>query len=353
MKRRIFGLVILLAIALVIWRSVSGSKSVGQTATVERRDLEISFSASGKLRAVRQAELAFVLTGQLEKVASSSARFRKGEIVASLKADDLWAVLQQSYAKLNQARSTFYNQLEVKSETDKTYGWKEDGISRAKVNQADNLVAAAKDAEEAAAFAVDAARAAYQKSFLRAPFDGVVGESRWAVGEVVTAGQKVLTFLDPSSFYFEAEVDEVDVIGLHLGDPVKVNLDVFKDKEFNGTLTQIDESAHPTASGGTSYFVRVSLGKDPGSEDLRSGIFGDRLRSGFNGDAQLVKEKKLGSLVVPADFVFQRDNQNYVWKKTAKGLFEVKVELGEFVEGFYEVVSGLSEGEEIVEVSKR
>src|SRR3989339_234057 len=51
-----------------------------------------------------------------------------------------------------------------------------------------------------------------------------------AVGEGAAATVKALTLADLSSFYFEAEVDEIDVAGLKVGQDVSVELDAYRDR---------------------------------------------------------------------------------------------------------------------------
>lgn len=331
-KILIFGLVIL-AIFLA-YRFWGNPRSDPDKIKVERKNLETYIEASGKLKATQEVVLSFPLLGSLEMVASSSTQVKKGEIVARLKTNELWANLQQAYAGLNKARSNFYYYLEVKSQTDSNSAWKEDAVSKALVNQANNNVAGAKDAEEAAQFAVDASKAAYNKAFLKAPFDGVVAESTLNVGETVAAGQKILRLLSPEGYFFETEVDETEVGLLKIGQAAKVTLDALAKETFEGKIYQIDAAAHTTASGGTSYTVKISL------ENKKA-----EWRSGYNGQARFVKERKEGVLFVPAIFIFSENGQSSVWVLTGGRKIKQAVGLGEFFDGGYEVISGLKEGD--------
>lgn len=331
-KALIIGLTLLsIFLAFKFW-PVRGPISA-QT-KVERRNLETFIEASGKLKASREVTLSFPLLGNLEMVASSSSRVKKGEIVARLKTQDLWASLQQAYAALNKARSSFYYYLEVKSQTDTASAWKEDATSKALVNQANNNVAAAQDGVEAARFAVDGARAAYNKAFLKAPFDGVVGDSTLSVGETVSPGQKVLKIVAPGAFYFETEVDETEVVQLKLGQTAQVKLDALPQTIFEGKISQIDPSARATASGGTSYAVKVDLTTN-----------GSAPNSGFNGEVKFLREKKEGVLYAPANFIFSERDASFVWATANGRRLKKEVTLGEFFDGGYEILSGVSEGD--------
>lgn len=343
--KKIVVLILILIGAAAFGRAFLTQSVEYETVKVERRDLEISVTASGKIKAVREANLSFGVSGQIEKMASSGATFKKGEVLARLKTDDLWAALQQTYANLNKSRSNFYYYLEIKSQTDSTSAWKEDAVSKALVNQANNNVAGAQDGVEAAQFEVDKARAAYNKGFIKAPFDGLVGQASGKVGEFATAGFGVLTFLDPAAFYFEAELDETDVRYLKIGQTARIKLDVLPASDFAGVVQNVDAAAHTSSSGGTAYNVRVAW-RDVFQPDLM-------VRSGLNGEVKIRREAKKGALMVPSIFINQKSGKATVLRRGSGGPETVEVTLGEFSDGAYEIISGLNAGEFILRPIKK
>jgi|GEM_PF-2598890 membrane fusion protein (multidrug efflux system) len=338
MKKLIIVLIILVAAGLALYKFVFSPKVTYQEAKVEQKDLEVYLNSSGKVRAVREQTASFPISGQVEMIATSGASFKSGEIVARLKTADLWAALQGAYAALNKARSSFYYYLEAKGQADRAYGWKEDKDSKSFVSQANNNVTIAQDGVESAQFAVEAAKASYNKAFVRAQFDGVVGQSLVRVGETVVPGQTVLMLLDPSSFYFESEVDEVDVKATEGGQKAKIKLDSYPGEEFDGEVYVADLTPHTTNSGGTAYYARISFNNVPKSVTLRPGL---------NGEVRLLSQVIKGALVVPATFVTPTDGKNQVLLRPGNGLGPIKreVEVGEFVDGQYEIKKGLNLGD--------
>lgn len=347
MKKAIIILIVLILIGFGVYKFLLSPKPSYKEASVEKKDLEIYLNASGKVKSEREQKGSFVIGGELEFIASTGATFKKGEILARLKTNDLWSALQQTYANLNKARSNFYYYLEAKGQADRAYGWKGDADSKSLVSQANNNVAMAQDGVEAAQFAVDVSQAGYNKAFLKAAFDGVVGQSVAKVGESVSPGQLVLNFVTPSSFVFEAEVDEADVRFLKSGQTAKIQIDVLNGQSFEGMVESVDASAHTTSSGGTAYFVEVKFNLNDGTE----------LRSGLNGEVQVLKEVKKDSLVVPSAFVSQKDGKSYLLiliKKEGKDQPETRlVELGDFIDGNYEILKGVSWGETVLAPVKK
>lgn len=340
-------IIILIALALVgvgVYKFFLSTKPVYREAKIEKKDREIYLNASGKVKSAREQKASFPIIGEVEFVASTGASFKKGEIMARLKANDLWASLQQSYANLNKARSNFYYYLEAKGQVDRASGWKGDADSKSLVSQANNNVAIAQDGAEAAQFAVDVSQANYSKAFIKAAFDGVVGQVNVKLGETVSPSQVVLNFIDDQAFIFEAEVDEADVRFLKPGQTAQIEVDSLPGQSFEGTVQSLDVSAHTTSSGGTAYFALVKI--DPAQNT--------QLRSGLNGEVQVLKQIKKDSLVVPAAFVSQKEGKSYLLVKTASGPSQShQVELGDFIDGNYEILKGVSLGETVLTPIKK
>lgn len=363
MKKIIIVLIILVLVGIGVYKFFLSPKSLFREARVEKKDLEIYLNASGKVKSEKEQKASFPIIGEVEFVASTGATFKKGEILARLKTHDLWASLQQAYANLNKARSNFYYYLEAKSQVDRASGWKSDADSKSLVSQAANNVAIAQDGVEAAQFAVDISQAAYNKAFIKAAFDGVVGQALIKVGETVSPTQVVLNFIGGQDFIFEAEVDEADVRFLHPGQTAKIQVDSLPGQSFAGLVQSLDASAHTTSSGGTAYFALVKIDASTGSTEftpsrvdgLATGPTDEaQLRSGLNGEVQVLKQTKKDSLIVPASFLSQKEGQSYLLVKTASGQSQSRrVEVGDFIDGNYEILNGVSLGETILTPIKK
>lgn len=363
MKKIFIILTVLILTGFGVYKFFLPPKVSYSEAKIEKKDLEIYLNASGKVRSAQEQKASVPISGEVEFIASTGASFKKGEILARLKTNDLWSTLQQTYASLNKARSNFYYYLEAKGQADRASGWKGDADSKSLVSQANNNVAMAQDGVEAAQFAVDGARANYNKAFIKAAFDGVVGQSLIKVGEIVSPSQIVLNFVTPSSFIFEAEVDEADVRFLKPGQTAKIQIDVLNGQSFEGMVESVDASAHTTTSGGTAYFAKVRFNGStefiPSRvEGLTTGPLGTSsltdLRSGLNGEVQVLKQVKKDSLLVPSVYVSQKDGKSYLLVKKANGLPESRiVELGDFIDGNYQILKGVSLGETILTPIKK
>ena len=104
-------------------------------------------------------------------------------------------------------------------------------MSQARKDAADRQVASKRQALVAAQAQQEAARAQTAKadvrlsySELRAPLAGIVDVRAAQLGEVVLAGQPVLTLIDPDSLWVRADVEESYIDRVRIGDSLTVRL---------------------------------------------------------------------------------------------------------------------------------
>ena len=101
-KRRvivIIGVVILVVICLFFFRN--NKESEYNLATAERGSIREEISVTGKIEAIENIELSFRATGNVSEVLiETGSEVKKGQVLASLENNDLWAQLRQAKANL-------------------------------------------------------------------------------------------------------------------------------------------------------------------------------------------------------------------------------------------------------------
>jgi multidrug resistance efflux pump len=109
---------------------------------------------------------------------------------------------------------------------------------------------------------------------VRAPFDGTVGQVNVRVGELVPAGQALVTVGDLETLRVETtDLDEIDVARVAVDQPVTLTFDAFSNRVFHGRVTRISPMAE-SGTGGVHYTVVVELEPQDGALDpaLRWGM---------------------------------------------------------------------------------
>lgn len=210
----------------------------------------------------------------------------------------------------------------------------------------------------AASAAVDQAREAValahenlEKASLTAPIDGVVlfnpVGTPAADGEIpkVSAASPVgpqaapFTILNLESAYFLAEVDEADIAKVEPGIRAAVNLDAFPAEGIEGSVTRISPMPVMTATGGTTYSVYIDFGDTPPPIDLLVGM---------RGDVEIEIDAVEDVLTVPVEALFDEDGAFFVYLVDPDMMLaRTPVEVGTLTEVKAEIVSGISEGDEV------
>jgi multidrug resistance efflux pump len=151
---------------------------------------------------------------------------------------------------------------------------------RAHVAVSRYALAEARSTVEAMRAKLRAASRALDDHRLLAPFRGVVLRRMREVGEVVPPGEPVVELANLDSLYFEADVPEVYVARLRLGQRLDVQLVAQPGRTLRGTVLRIDRASKETLKLNVlteeeedrEYRVRVSLGS--GGRGLALGLRG-------------------------------------------------------------------------------
>jgi HlyD family secretion protein len=118
---------------------------------------------------------------------------------------------------------------------------------------------AAEAAVQQAETALAEANVALERTEVRAPFAGTIGDVQIRSGEFVSPGQPLLTLGNLETLRVETtDLDEVDVTRIEVGQEATVTFDALPDQTFTGTIQSIAPMAEPGA-GGVNYTVILTL----------------------------------------------------------------------------------------------
>ena len=186
--------------------------------------------------------------------------------------------------------------------------------------------------------ALDEVQLALERATLRAPFDGVVAGVNVTAGEIASTGLPPITVLDTSRFRVIASLDEIDVGLLAEGLAAEVALDALPDVVLAGTVERIAPVATP--EGGVVYYD-VTIGLAPTEAPIRADMTAN----------VTIRVDELSDVLTLPTWVVRVDGttgQTYVHRPAGDDFERVEVELGVRYEGRAQVLSGLSEGDQVV-----
>ena len=155
-------------------------------------------------------------------------------------------------------------------------------------------------------------------------------------GVNITPSTAVFEVIDPQSLVFEANVDEVDSADIAIGKRATVTLDAFPKTPFIGSVASIAFAARSSSGGATVFPVEVSIATS------------SAVRIGMNGDVAIEADTQENVVVIPTESVREEEKASFVYKKEEKGYKKTMVELGVRSDSEVVVLSGLTEGDEVV-----
>jgi HlyD family secretion protein len=382
------------------------------TEAVKKRKLDAIVSASGKIQPKRFVNISADTSGRVTDLAVNEGdRVTKGQFLLQIDPRNLKTRVQSGEASLGAARSSA-EQLKLALESSRTQLklaqdnykrqtelWKgglttreqfERAESELRVREQDlraqeqNVRTQTLRTEQEVA-TLENARTDLSKVRIESPIDGIVtrrnveqGETA-VVGTMNNAGTVLLQVADMSVIEAEVEVDETDVPNVKIGQLAKVTVDAMTGKTFPARVTEIGNSpiqtTGQTASQATNFKVTLQI----------EGVIPE-VRPGFTCTAEITTATRDNVVAVPIQATTVRemviDEKGTIFRepvtpgaparrsggvqaaelkpgherKEVEGVFVVRdgkavfelVKTGIAGEKYFEVLSGLKEGDSVI-----
>jgi len=188
------------------------------------------------------------------------------------------------------------------------------------------------------------ARADFEYSLIKAPFDGTLGFSRVKLGALVTPGQTLLNTIssdDPMGVDFEINETELRRFRELEGGAVSKNDTTFRillaDNSmfpYPASISVIDRAVNPQTG---TIRVRVTV---PNSERM--------LKPGMSCKVLVINAEAGQKLLIPYKAVMEQLSEYFVFRVDGKKVRQVKVTLGPVVNSDVIVLHGLAKDDTIV-----
>ncbi len=174
-----------------------------------------------------------------------------------------------------------------------------------------------------------------ENTFLLSPITGIVTARNYDEGDMFSGQMPIMTVMQISPVKLKINVSESYYSKVKTGMPVDVKVEVFGEEKFSGKVSLI----YPTIDERTRTFgVEVKINNNNGK--VRPGMFA-RVNLEFGNmkrvivqDVAIVKQAGSG-----ARFVFVYNDGKVTYKQ---------IEIGRRVDTYFEVLSGLNEGDQVV-----
>ena len=393
-KLSVFGAIAVALLLIIVTAAMKGRNKATEVRIekVARRDLVASVTASGQVQPHTKVDLSADITGRVVRLAVKDGDMvTKGQFLLEIDPTQYQANVERATAAVASARSQAAQAkpslLQAQRNYDRLAALKKANptlVSDEQLEQLRTNVEVAQAQLEAANHAVDQAtasmrdaRSSLSKTTIVAPMSGRITRLNVEQGETAIMGTlnkdaaTLLTISDMSLLETKVKVDETDVSRIKIGDSTVIQLDAFPDTTFIGRVAEISNSSVKAGvTGGTGsssdqaidYEVTITLINAPPTT-----------RPDFSATAKIITDTRKNVLSIPIIALTVREDSTNkpdtlatlarkkaakeVGKRDVEGVFVVgkdnkvafrPVRVGIAGEKYFEVLSGLTEGERIV-----
>lgn len=381
-KKIIIGAIIVVVLAVFVIVNIF-SKDKGIEVQTEKTfiyDITQTVSGNGRIFPETEVKISARVPGKITSISVKEGdSVKAGQVLVRLEQEQYKAsleransTLQEANANLSLAKSELKRSKELFAQNLTSTAELE--VAQAKYEQA---ISAVKQSEAS----VNEAKDALEWTVLSTPMDGVVTEKNKELGEMALGSQfqedVILQVADLTEMETRIEVNENDIVNVKLGDSAEVEIDAFPDTTFTGYVSEISNSADTRGLGTieevTNFEIKIRL-----LDKLPS------FRPGMSATAEVATETHKNVLNAPIQSVTVRDRKTLTRKrgieekkpeqeeaeelspkekkssKKENDLMEVvfvvedgivhmrPVTLGMSDDNYYEILSGLEDGEEVV-----
>src|SRR5207247_9598158 len=180
----------------------------------------------------------------------------------------------------------------------------------------------------------DLARIRLERTTVRAPFTGVVGQRYVSLGDYVTSSSRLISLhtVNPQRASFQVPERFARMLGI--GQEVTFRVAALPGRDFTGEVDFVDPVVQLP---GRTILVKARV---PNGHRL--------LQPGMFIEAHLVTAVRPKAVVIPEDAVVPLQGSNFVWVVAEAKVQRKEVTLGVSTTGIVEIASGVQAGEQVV-----
>ena len=354
-KRYLITGVIILAVifAGLIFFTKNGSVKY-ITKEVTKDTITQYVEASGTIKPINTIQVGTQVSGTVSKIyVDYNSQVKKGDLLAELDPSLFQANVDQSRAKLNNAKAAYAKakaSLNYKKNNYERYKhlYQKNYVSKDDVELAQTNYLSAKAELDAASAEISASSASLNNNLtnlgyskITSPVDGTVISRAVDVGQTVAASFNTPTLFevaeDLTKMQIETSVSEADIGKIKIGQKAQYTLDGYQDRTFDGEVTQIRLES-TTTNNVVTYTVIISV-------DNSEGI----VIPGMSANVSIIANQIKDVLTVPSQALkFSPTDKQYagkkyekqgVWVLTKTGIKRYDVEVGAIDETKVQIIS--------------
>jgi membrane fusion protein (multidrug efflux system) len=291
-------------------------------ASVQLKEIADRVEALGTARANESVTITSSVTEKLRRIRFEDGdRIKAGDVLVELDQSEEQANLRQAEALRGERQLALNRQLKLQKQN---------------LAAADEIDRIRLELEQAEA-SIAAIKTRIEDRIIRAPFAGVLGLRNISVGALVETGDEIARLDDLSQIKLDFSVPAVFLSELRPGLTVRARAAALANREFTGSVRGIDSRVDPVTR---SIQVRAILPNPDG-----------RLIPGLLLRVDLLRNIRQALMIPEEALIAQADKQFVMLRIDKDGKDSVEkreVKIGLRQPGSVEILSGLSEGQQVV-----
>ena len=342
-KQLYYGLtatvVVLCIIGGVLWQEKHQSKAIVddipviRTAVIGVAEATQGYTYSGEVRGRYESQLAFQVSGKIiKRNVELGSVINVGDVLMQIDPKDIQQAVNSNSAQVYSAES----QLRLAESNLNRYRqlYEQGAVGRMAYDQYISAyeVAVATVQQASAQYTQGANQLDY--SLLRTDKSGVVSGITAEMGQVVSAGQPVLTVVQDGEREVEISVPENRIEELRKAQQIKVTFWALSKVTVDGKVREIAPMADQATR---TYKVRISLLNSP-----------PEMKLGMTAAVTVLGGNSRQTVTIPLAAIYQNGDTPAVWVITSDIITLRPIKTGQFGDGTIQVLEGLQQGDRIV-----
>lgn len=355
-KKYIIGAIAAVAViaGISMCKGKKEAKVSFETEKVQNTTIKSSVTATGTIEPVTSVTVGTQVSGIVSHLyVDYNSVVKKGQVIAELDRTNLMSELNTQKANLTSAQSDFAYQQANYNRYKTLY---EKGLVSADEYESARLsYLRSQQSVNTAKESVQRAQTNLGYATITSPIDGVVLSKSVEEGQTVAASfntpELFLIAQDLTNMRVIADVDEADIAEVKQGSKVTFTVDAYPEDVFQGSVTQVRQSA-TTTNNVVTYEVVISAP----NADLK-------LKPGLTANVNIYTMEKANVVAVsnkalrfaPTELMLQSDGKIIdsqakakVWVKEGEDFKAIPVTTGVTNGSLTEIVSGVKPGQEII-----
>ena len=333
----ILGMIVISRYGLPSWLKSGSEQPDGKRVSVTVEQVKPTnkvpkIQLTGSLEGLTSVLVSAKISGRVEQLLVEDGQpVKAGQPLVRMESVELANQVRIGSSTVQKAKASYDNALTDYKRYETLFS--QNAVSKQLLDAKATALAVAEADYGAAVATLSSAREQYGYANVTATVDGVVANRNMSIGQVVAAGQTLMTLEDISSIYAVVNVEQKHIGLLQQGQQAEVTIDAYPGRAFTGTV----EVINPVAGANTRTF-RTKI-KVPNTNGL--------LKPGMFAKAGIVTGKETATLAVPQSALVQSKGLFYVFLLEGEKVKRKQVETGEIIGDLIEV-KGIEAGSPVI-----